>query len=88
MFEALPPRIDALCPIGAGDALAAAFVWSMEKKKSFAESLRKLVVDGRLGDDDIDESYRTLYGTLLRLACERASETEVDGSAVARGRHR
>jgi len=24
-FEALPPRIDALCPLGAGDALAAAF---------------------------------------------------------------
>jgi flavin reductase (DIM6/NTAB) family NADH-FMN oxidoreductase RutF len=48
-----------------------------------AESLRKLVVDGRLGDDDIDESYRTLYGTLLRLACERASETEVDAVEAA-----
>lgn len=46
MFEALPPRIDALCPIGAGDALAAAFVWSMEKKKSFAESLRWSVAAG------------------------------------------
>jgi 6-phosphofructokinase 2 len=46
MFEALPPRIDALCPIGAGDALAAAFVWSMEKGKSFAESLRWGVAAG------------------------------------------
>src|SRR5262249_36331902 len=27
LYEALPPRVDALCPIGAGDALAAAFVW-------------------------------------------------------------
>jgi 6-phosphofructokinase 2 len=46
IFEALPPRIDALCPIGAGDALAAAFVWSMEKGKSFAESLRWGVAAG------------------------------------------
>ena len=46
MFEALPPRVDSLCPIGAGDALAAAFVWSMEKGKSFAESLRWGVAAG------------------------------------------
>lgn len=46
VFEALPPHIDALCPIGAGDALAAAFTWSMYKKKSFAESLRWGVAAG------------------------------------------
>jgi 1-phosphofructokinase family hexose kinase len=46
VHEALAPRIDALCPIGAGDAMAAAFVWSMEKKKSFAESLRWGVAAG------------------------------------------
>jgi fructose-1-phosphate kinase PfkB-like protein len=46
VFEVLPPRIDAVCPIGAGDALAAAFVWSMEKKKSFAESARWGVAAG------------------------------------------
>ena len=46
MFEALPPRVDSLCPIGAGDALAAAFVWSMDKGKSFAESLRWGVAAG------------------------------------------
>jgi len=40
VFEALPPRIDPLCPIGAGDAMAAAFTWSLDKKKSFADSLR------------------------------------------------
>lgn len=45
-FEALPPRIDALCPIGAGDAMAAAFTWSIQKKKSFAESLRWGVAAG------------------------------------------
>ncbi|NML47643.1 FCD domain-containing protein [Ramlibacter sp. G-1-2-2] len=43
-----------------------------------AESLRKLVVQGKLGDADIDEAYRNLYGTLLRLACSRATEAELD----------
>jgi len=46
MYEALPPRIDVLCPIGSGDALAAAFCWSMEKGKNFAESLRWGVAAG------------------------------------------
>lgn len=43
-----------------------------------AESLRTLVIQGKLGSADLDEAYRTLYGTLLRLACERASEAELD----------
>jgi flavin reductase (DIM6/NTAB) family NADH-FMN oxidoreductase RutF len=42
-----------------------------------AESLRTQVVQGKLGSADLDEAYRTLYGTLLRLACERASEAEL-----------
>lgn len=46
IFEALPPRIDVVSPIGAGDALAAAFAWSMEKKKPFEESLRWGVAAG------------------------------------------
>jgi len=46
VFEALPPHIDALGPIGAGDAMAAAFTWSVEKKKSFADSLRWGVAAG------------------------------------------
>ncbi len=46
LFEAVPPRVEALCPIGAGDAMAAAFVWSMEKNKTFAESLRWGVAAG------------------------------------------
>jgi 1-phosphofructokinase family hexose kinase len=31
MFEAVPPRVDAVCPIGSGDAMAAAYAWSMER---------------------------------------------------------
>ncbi len=46
ILEALPPRVEALCPIGAGDALAAAFVWAMEKKKPFADALRWAVAAG------------------------------------------
>ena len=46
VFEAVPPHIDALSPIGAGDAMAAAFTWSMWKKKSFAESLKWGVATG------------------------------------------
>jgi 1-phosphofructokinase family hexose kinase len=46
ILEALPPRVESLCPIGAGDALAAAFVWAMEKKKPFADALRWAVAAG------------------------------------------
>jgi len=46
VFEVLPPRVDVVCPIGSGDALGAAFVWSMEKKKSFSESVRWGVAAG------------------------------------------
>jgi 1-phosphofructokinase family hexose kinase len=46
LLEALPPRVEALCPIGSGDALAAAFVWSIEKKKSFADAVRWGVAAG------------------------------------------
>jgi len=46
VFEALAPRVEALCPIGAGDSLAAAFVWAMDKKKAFYEALRWGVAAG------------------------------------------
>ena len=46
ILEALPPRVEALCPIGSGDALAAAFVWALDKKKPFADALRWGVAAG------------------------------------------
>jgi 1-phosphofructokinase family hexose kinase len=46
MVEVVPPRIDALCPIGAGDALAAAFAWSMTRKNDFVEALKWGVAAG------------------------------------------
>jgi 1-phosphofructokinase family hexose kinase len=46
LLEALPPRIDAVSPLGAGDALAAAFVWAADKKKDFADCARWAVAAG------------------------------------------
>jgi 1-phosphofructokinase family hexose kinase len=46
LLEALPPRIDALCPIGAGDALAAAYIWSASRGGSQTEALRWGVAAG------------------------------------------
>jgi flavin reductase (DIM6/NTAB) family NADH-FMN oxidoreductase RutF len=50
---------------------------------TLAESLRDLVVEGRLGEADIDEAYRVLYGTLLRLGCERARDGDLDALDAA-----
>jgi 1-phosphofructokinase family hexose kinase len=46
IFEVIPPRIDAVCPIGAGDALAAAFVWAMSQGKPFVDAVRWGVAAG------------------------------------------
>jgi 1-phosphofructokinase family hexose kinase len=46
LLEALPPRVDAVCPIGSGDVLAATYVWAMRKKPNQAEALRWGVAAG------------------------------------------
>jgi 1-phosphofructokinase family hexose kinase len=46
VLEALPPRVDAVCPIGAGDALAATYVWAMRRKPNPADALRWAVAAG------------------------------------------
>src|SRR5260370_20806195 len=46
LFEALPPRVDAVCPIGAGDALSAAYTWAMERKDNVVDALRWGVAAG------------------------------------------
>ena len=46
LIEALPPRIDAVCPIGAGDALMAAYAWARERRTSVADALRWGVAAG------------------------------------------
>jgi 1-phosphofructokinase family hexose kinase len=63
MLEAVPPRIEALCPIGAGDALAAAFVWAADKKKTFSESLRWGVAAGTATAKQPGMNFATLEQT-------------------------
>ena len=46
VVEALPPRVDAVCPIGSGDALSAAYTWSMERRPYGPEALRWGVAAG------------------------------------------
>jgi 1-phosphofructokinase family hexose kinase len=46
LWEAVPPRVDAISPIGAGDAMAAAFMWSLQKGDAFPEALRWGVAAG------------------------------------------
>ncbi|HEX4231851.1 MAG TPA: hexose kinase [Bryobacteraceae bacterium] len=46
VVEVVPPRVEALSPIGAGDALAAALVWSMDRCESFEDALRWGVAAG------------------------------------------
>jgi 6-phosphofructokinase 2 len=46
LLEVIPPRTDAVSPLGAGDALAAAYVWAAAKKKDFPDCVRWAVAAG------------------------------------------
>jgi 6-phosphofructokinase 2 len=46
ILEVMPPPIDSRCPIGAGDAMSAAVVWSLSRGDSFSEALRWGVAAG------------------------------------------
>ncbi|HEY3940433.1 MAG TPA: 1-phosphofructokinase family hexose kinase [Bryobacteraceae bacterium] len=46
ILEVKPPPIDAVCAIGAGDAMSAAIVWSLERGDSFGDALRWGVAAG------------------------------------------
>jgi 1-phosphofructokinase family hexose kinase len=46
VMEAIPPRVDSVCPIGAGDALSAAYTWAIERKSSPPEAMRWGVAAG------------------------------------------
>jgi fructose-1-phosphate kinase PfkB-like protein len=63
LVEALPPRVDALCPIGAGDALAAAFTWSMVNGDSFEDAVRWGVAAGTASAKLPGVSFATLAET-------------------------
>jgi len=47
LYEVIPPPIDAVCPIGSGDALSAAYAWRMEQPRANgADALRWGVAAG------------------------------------------
>jgi fructose-1-phosphate kinase PfkB-like protein len=46
VLEITPPAVDALCPIGAGDAMSAAIVWSLGRGDSLGDALRWGVAAG------------------------------------------
>jgi 1-phosphofructokinase family hexose kinase len=46
LIEAVPPPVDALCPIGAGDAMGAAYSWALDRKDDAADALRWGVAAG------------------------------------------
>lgn len=46
MIEVIPPRVDAIAPIGAGDAMHAAFTWAMENSHDYRDALRWGVAAG------------------------------------------
>jgi 6-phosphofructokinase 2 len=46
VLEVVPPQVEALSPIGAGDAMAAALVWALDRGESFGEALRWGVAAG------------------------------------------
>lgn len=46
VLEVVPPAVEALSPIGAGDAMAAAIVWALDRGDSFAEAMRWGVAAG------------------------------------------
>jgi 1-phosphofructokinase family hexose kinase len=46
VLEVIPPPVHALCPIGAGDSMAAVIVWSLSRGDSFSEALRWGVAAG------------------------------------------
>jgi 1-phosphofructokinase family hexose kinase len=46
IHEIVPPPVDAVCPIGAGDALNAAFAWALSQGHDFAAAVRFGVAAG------------------------------------------
>lgn len=46
VLEVVPPRVESLSPIGAGDAMSAAMVWALTNGESFGDALRWGVAAG------------------------------------------
>jgi fructose-1-phosphate kinase PfkB-like protein len=76
VWEAIPPRVEALCPIGAGDALAAAYVWALTQEATRPEALQWGVAAGTASARLPGVSFASLEQTreiLARVNLERAA---------------
>ncbi|MEJ5368037.1 MAG: 1-phosphofructokinase family hexose kinase [Bryobacteraceae bacterium] len=76
VWEAIPPRVEALCPIGAGDALAAAYVWALTNDATRPEALQWGVAAGTASARLPGVSFASLDQTreiLARVGLERAA---------------
>ncbi|MFZ5927765.1 MAG: 1-phosphofructokinase family hexose kinase [Acidobacteriota bacterium] len=76
IWEAIPPRVEALCPIGAGDALAAAYVWALTSDATQPEALQWGVAAGTASARLPGVSFASLEQTreiLARVTLERAA---------------
>jgi 1-phosphofructokinase family hexose kinase len=63
LYEVQPPIIDAVSPIGAGDALAAAFVWARENGSDFPDAIRWGVATGTASARVPGSGFATLEQT-------------------------
>jgi 1-phosphofructokinase family hexose kinase len=63
IYEVVPPRVEAVSPIGAGDALNAAFAWSMERDNNFADAIRWGVAAGTASARQPGMTFATLKDT-------------------------
>jgi 1-phosphofructokinase family hexose kinase len=64
LYEAIPPQIEAVCPIGSGDALTAGYAWRMNKgRATAAEALRWGVAAGTASALLPGMTFASLAGT-------------------------
>ena len=63
LWEAIPPRVDAISPIGAGDALAAGVLWSLEQGDAFPDAVGWGVAAGTASARLPGMSFATLEQT-------------------------
>jgi 1-phosphofructokinase family hexose kinase len=63
LYEASPPRVDAVCPIGAGDALSAAYTWAVTRGSPPPDALRWGIAAGTASARLPGMSFATLTQT-------------------------
>jgi 1-phosphofructokinase family hexose kinase len=63
IVEVVPPRVDAVCPIGSGDAMNAAFAWAFQESGDAVDAARWGVAAGTASSRLPGLAFATLAGT-------------------------